>query len=119
MLALLAVWIALGAFLTTLTVVAFPWAGAESVVTLLPYTIALSATFAAATLWAFRQRRPDEPGVSARRMQAFAAIALNGLSFAVLLFALQDPQYAVLGLAIEIGFLWICWKGYKRIVMRE
>lgn len=119
MTAVLSVWIALGAFITTIVVFAYPWTGREAVITLLPYTIALSTTLAAAVLWALRHRPASEPGVAGRRLQAWTAIGLNSLSFAISLFALQAPQYALAGLAIEFGFLWICWWSYKRVVLRE
>lgn len=119
MFALLAVWIALGALITTILVVVMPDRQAETVITLLPYTIAFSATLAAGVLWAFRKRPTSESGVAGQRLQAFAALVFNGISFAILLFALQDAQYAVAGLAIEAGFLWICWRGYTRVVAPE
>lgn len=119
MFAVLSVWIALGALITTLVVVIRPIEGVEAVVTLLPYTIALSATFAAAVLWALRRRRADEPGVAGQRLQAVAAIALNSLSFATLLFALQKPHHAVLGLVIEAVFLGFCYWAYRRVVLSE
>ena len=119
MFAILAVWIALGALITTIIVVLLPDQSAETVVTLLPYTIALSATLAAGVLWAFRKRDVDEPGVAGQRTQATAALIMNSLSFAILLFALQDFQYALIGLAVEGGFLWFCWWGYRRVVLQE
>lgn len=117
--ALLSVWIALGAFLTTLVLVAFPGRGAEAVVTLLPYTLALSATLAAAALWACRKAPARDPAAAGQRLQAVVAVVLNGISFAILLFALQSPRHAILGLVIEIGFLWVCWFGYRRVVLKE
>ena len=119
MTAVLAVWMALGAFITTLVVFAYPWTGREAVITLLPYTIALSSTLAASVLWAFRKESMAEPGVAGRRLQAWTAIGLNSLSFAISLFALQAPQYALAGLVIEFGFLWICWWSYKNVVLKE
>jgi hypothetical protein len=119
MFALLSVWIALGAFVTALVVIIFPGEGADMVVTLLPYTIAASATFAAGVLWANRRKSISEPGVSGQRIQAIASIVLNSATFAVLLFSLQPPQYALLGLVIEGVFLWLCWKGYQRMVLQE
>jgi len=119
MTAVLAVWIALGALITTIVVFAYPWTGREAVITLLPYTIALSATLAAAVLWALRHQPITEPGVAGRRLQAWTAIGLNSVSFAISLFALQSPKHAVAGLAIEFGFLWICWWSYKNVVLRE
>jgi len=119
MFAVLSVWIALGALLTTIIVVLRPSVGVESVVTLLPYTIALSATFAAAVLWALRNRRTDEPGVAGQRLQAIAAIMLNSISFAILLFALQKPQHALIGLALEAAFLTFCYWAYRRVILRE
>lgn len=119
MTAVLAVWIALGALITTIVVFAYPWTGREAVITLLPYTWALSTTLAAAVLFSLRHRPAAEPGVAGRRLQAWAAILLNSLSFAISLFALQSPGHAFAGLAIEFGFLWICWWSYKRVVLRE
>jgi hypothetical protein len=119
MIAVLSVWIALGALVTTIIVVLFAAHGAEAVVTLLPYTLAFSATLAAAVLWSLRHRRPDERGVAGQRLQAVAAIAMNGLSFAILLFALQQPHHALLGLGLEAAFLMFCYWGYRRVVLRE
>ncbi len=119
MFAVFSVWIALGALITTIYVVVRPAGGAEAVVTLLPYTIALSCTFAAGVLWALRTRRADEPGVAGQRLQAFAAITFNGLSFAILLFALQKPQHALIGLALEAAFLTFCYWAYRRVILRE
>jgi len=119
MFAIASVWIALGALLTTVVVVVMPDRSAEMVVTLLPYTIAFSATLAAGVLWAFRKRPAAEPGVGGQRAQAVASLLMNSLSFAILLFALNDVGHALLGLVIEFGFLWLCWKGYVRIVLAE
>lgn len=117
--AVLSVWIALGALITSVAVVCWPTAGADAVVTLLPYTLALSATLAAAVLWGLRHRRPDEPGVAGQRMQAVASIVLNSLSFAILLFALQKPIHALMGLALEAAFLTFCYWAYRRVILRE
>ena len=119
MFAIFAVWIALGALITSIVVVLLPDESAETVVTLLPYTIAFSATLAAGVLWAFRNRPQDEPGVAGQRMQSIAALVMNSLSFTILLFALQDFHYAVVGLMVEAGFLWFCWWGYRRFVLYE
>jgi hypothetical protein len=122
MFAILAVWTALGALVTTLIVLVLPRQTAidtETVITLLPYTIALSSTLAAGVLWAFRKRRGDEPGVAGQRLQAVASFVLNSLNFAILLFALQDFQFAVVGLIVEFGFLYVCYWGYTRIVGPE
>ena len=119
MFAVLSVWIALGALLTTIVVTLLPREGADAVVTLLPYTYALSCTFAAGVLWALRRRPADEAGVTGQRAQAFTAIGLNGLSFAILLFALQSPLHALAGLVLEISFLSVCWWSYRRVVLQE
>lgn len=119
MVAVLSVWIALGALLTSIVVVTFPRPGADAVVTLLPYTIALSATLAAAVLWTLRGRPASEAGVSGQRLQAVAAIALNAVTFAVLLFALQSPGHALIGLVLEASFLAFCYWAYRRVVLRE
>lgn len=119
MVAVLAVWLALGALVTTVAVVVRPSGGAEAVVTLLPYTLAFSATLAAAVLWGLRGRRASEPGVAGQRLQAGCAIAINSLSFAILLFALQTAVHAVFGLVLEGGFLAFCYWAYRRVVLRE
>ncbi len=119
MFALAAVWIALGVLITTIIVVVFPDRGVETVVTLLPYTIAFSATLASAVLWIFRKRAANEPGIAGQRLQALAALVIDSISFAILLFALQDFRFAVTGLIIEAGFLYVCWWGYTRIVLAE
>lgn len=122
MFAILAVWTALGALVTTLIVLVAPKMSGfdtEAVVTLLPYTIALSATLAAGVLWAHRKRVGEEAGVAGQRLQAVASLAMNSLNFAILLFALQDFQFAVVGLIVEFGFLGVCYWGYKRLVLGE
>src|SRR5262245_5917471 len=100
---------ALGVLVTTVVVIIFPSREAEAVITLLPYTLALSVTLAAGVLWALRHRRADEPGVAGQRLQSVAAIVLNSLSFAILLFALQRPKHAIIGLLLEAGFLLFCY----------
>jgi hypothetical protein len=119
MFAILAVWTALGALITTIALIAMPDRSAEIVLTLLPYTIALSATLAAAVLWALRKRPPTETGVPGQRAQALTSLLLNSLNFAILLFTLNDPKYAILGLFIEFGFLWLCYLGYTRILVPD
>lgn len=119
MIAILSVWIALGALITSIVIICWPTAGADAVVTLLPYTIALSATLAAAVLWGLRGRRPDELGVAGQRLQAVASIVLNSISFALLLFALQTPIHALMGLALEAAFLTFCYWAYRRVILRE
>ena len=119
MYAVLSVWIALGALVTTIAVAVLPKQNAEAVITLLPYTFAFSATLAAGVLWAFRKRRPDEQGVAGQRLQAFTSIAINSVSLAVLLFTMQTPLHAFAALAIEFSFLSICWWSYKRVVLKE
>lgn len=119
MIAVLSVWIALGALLTSIVLIFFPDGSAESVVTLLPYTITLSATLASAVLWALRSREAAEPGVGGQRLQALAALVINSMTFAIMLFSLLDPLYALAAMAIEYVFLYICWLLYTRIVMRK
>lgn len=122
MLAILAVWTALGALITTLYVILFH-AGesldVEMVITVLPYTIAFSATLAAAVLWGLRKQRHDEEGVAGQRLQATTSIVINSVSFAALLFALQDFQFALAGLVLEYGFLWVVYWSYTRVIVPE
>ncbi|MCB9853405.1 MAG: hypothetical protein H6819_09950 [Phycisphaerales bacterium] len=119
MFAVLSVWIALGALVTSIVVVLLPDQGAEPVVTLLPYTVALSATLAAGVLWWLRTRPDDEPGVAGQRLQALAALFINSITFAVLLFSLLDPWYALAAMAIEYVFLYVTWLLYTRIIIRK
>lgn len=119
MFAVLSVWIALGALVTSIVVILLPDKGAEPVVTLLPYTVALSATLASGVLWWLRSKPADELGVAGQRMQALAALFINSLTFAVLLFSLLDPMYALAAMAIEYVFLYITWLLYTRVVMRK
>lgn len=119
MAALLAVWVALGAFITTLVVVFVRVGEKGPVVTLLPYTIAFSATLAAGVLWAYRRRSHAEAGVAGRRMQAVAAIVLNGLTFAVLLFWLHGAVKGVLGLLLECVFLSVVYWLYTRVLVPD
>ncbi|MBX3394201.1 MAG: hypothetical protein KF841_02420 [Phycisphaerae bacterium] len=122
MIAIIAVWTALGAMVTTCVVLLVPTRNSfdtEAVITLLPYTIAFSATLAAAVLWSLRKCRADEPGVAGQRLQAIASLAINSLTFAILLFALQDFQFAVVGLVVEFGFLYVCYWGYTRVLVPD
>ncbi len=120
MLALLSVWIALGALLTSILLVFTRLGDKEPVVTLLPYTIALSATFAAAVLWGFRrQRRGTDPGIDAQRVQAIGAIALNSFTFALLLFWLHGVRDGLAGLAVEGVFLVFVYWLYTRILVPD
>ncbi len=119
MAALLSVWIALGAFIVSLAVVFYPSEDRETVVTLLPYTIALSATLAAAVLWAFRRRPAAEPGVAGQRMQAVAAIVINSFTFAVLLVWLHGFVDATLGILLEGGFLCFVYWLYTRLLVPD
>lgn len=119
MFAILSVWIALGALVTTVLILFRQDASVEIVITLLPYTIALSATLAAGVLWALRRRGTTEPGVAGQRVQATAALVLDSLSFAILLFALQDVEFAVVGLIVEFGFLGVCWWIYTRVLVPD
>jgi len=96
-----------------------PDATADRVVTLLMYTIALSATFAAGVLWALRGRRADEPGVAGQRTQAAASLGINSLTFGVILFSLLPPWYALAAMTIEYVFLYVCWLLYSRVVVRK
>lgn len=119
MASLLSVWIALGALLTSLLVIFTNLTGKESVLTLLPYTIALSATLAAAALWANRKQPPADPGVAGQRLQSVAAIALNSLTFAILLFWLHGITKGLAGLALEGGFLLVIYWLYTRVLVPE
>ena len=118
MAALLSVWIALGAFVTSLVVVLARVGEKEPVVTLLPYTIALSATFAAGVLWAHRKQK-SEVGIAGQRLQAGAAIVLNGLTFAVLLFWLHGLTKGLLGLMLEVAFLCLVYWLYTRVLVPD
>lgn len=119
MLALLSVWIALGALIVSVAVVFYQADDRETVVTLLPYTIALSATFAAAVLWGLRKAPRDEPGVSGQRLQAVASIVLNSMTFAVLLVWLHGFIDATLGLLLEGGFLIFVYWLYTRVLVPD
>lgn len=119
MASLLSVWIALGALITSLLVVFTHLTGKENVLTLLPYTMALSATLAAAVLWAHRRKTAAEPGVAGQRVQSIAAIALNALTFAVLLFWLHGPLKGLAGLALEAAFLIFIYWLYTRVLVPE
>ncbi len=119
MFAVAAVWIALGALATTVYVALWPSPEAEPVVTLMPWTYALSITFAAGVLWGLRKRGADEPGVAGQRMQAFVAIGLNAVAVTILLIAANGIVYGLAGLAVEIGFLAICWWLYTRVIAPE
>ncbi len=116
MFALLSVWMALGALVTTVVTVVTDWPGKEPVVTLLPYTYALAATLAAGVLWAFRQRPADDAGVAGQRSQAMAAIVLIAIALAILLIWANGWFYGLAGWVIELVFLAICHRGYLRIV---
>lgn len=119
MFALLSVWIALGAFITSIVMVFWRSPDRESVVTLLPYTIALSATLAAGVLWGLRWKNNKEPGVPGQRLQAVAAIVFNSLTFAVLLVWLHGIVDALLGLALEGVFLCFVYWLYTRILVPQ
>lgn len=119
MFAVAAVWIALGALVTTIYVAVRPSADAEPVVTLMPWTYALSCTFAAGVLWGLRRRAADEPGVAGQRLQAVAAILLTAVAVTILLIAANGVWYGLAGLGIEIGFLAICWWLYTRVIAPE
>ncbi len=119
MLALLSVWIALGALVVSIAVVFYQADDRETVVTLLPYTLALSATFAAAVLWGLRKVPSEEPGVMGQRLQAVASIVLNSMTFAVLLVWLHGFVDATLGLLLEGGFLVFVYWLYTRILVPD
>jgi hypothetical protein len=119
MAALLSVWIAFGALITALIVVFAEVGEKEPVVTLLPYTIAFSATLAAGVLWAYRKRRSKEAGVAGRRLQAVAAIAMNSLTFGVLLFWLHGIASGFLGLIVEAAFLALVYWLYTRVLVPD
>ncbi len=116
MYALLSVWIALGALVTTVVMATTRLSGRDAVITALPYTFAFSVTLAAGVLWAFREREAADAGVAGQRLQAVAAIAINTIALTVLLIFVNGALYGPLGLAIEIAFLWICYWGYTRLV---
>ena len=119
MAALLSVWIALGALITSLIVVFTRTGNKEPVVTLLPYTMALSATLAVGVLWAYRKREAATPGVPGRKLQAVASIAINSLTFAVLLFWLHGITKGLLGLLLEGAFLCTVYWLYTRVLVPE
>lgn len=119
MAALLSVWIALGALITALVVVFIRVGEKEPVVTLLPYTIAFSATLAAAVLWVYRKRSAADAGIHGQRLQAVAAIAINGLTFAVLLFWLHGITKGLLGLLLEGAFLCLVYWLYTRVLVPD
>jgi hypothetical protein len=119
MLALLSVWIALGAWATTVVTMATSWSGKEAVMTLLPYTYALSITLSSAVLWALRRRPSSEHGVAGQRIQSFVAILINSVSVMILLISANGFRYGMAGLLIEIGFLALCYKAYTKLVLRE
>ena len=119
MAALLSVWVALGALATTLLLVFTRLGSKGSVLILLPYTLAFSVTLAAAVLWATRKKSPSEPGVSGQRVQARAAIILDAMTFAVLLFWLHGIAKGFAGLAVEGAFLGFVYWLYTRILVPE
>lgn len=119
MAALLSVWIALGALATAGVVVFTRLVGKESVVTLLPYTVAFSCTLAAGTLWAHRRRAASDSAVTGQRLQAICAILLNSLTFALLLFWLHGPLKGGLGLLLEAAFLCFVYWLYTRVLEPE
>lgn len=117
--ALLSVWIALGAFVTSIALVFLKSADREAVATLLPYTIALSATFASGVLWGLRKAAKDEAGVGGQRTQALAALVINSLTFAVMLVWLHGFFDATLGLLLEGAFLCLIYWLYTRILVPD
>lgn len=119
MIALLSVWIALGTLIVSVAVMFRASQDRETVVILLPYTIALAATMAAGVLWALRRRRSEETGVAAQRLQAAASITLCSLSFAVLLVWLHGFVDATLGLLLEGAFLCFVYWLYTRVLVPD
>lgn len=119
MFALLSVWIALGALVTSIVVVFWRAEDRESVVTLLPYTLAFSATLAAGVLWGLRKRKNNEPGVAGQRLQSIASIVVNSLTFAVLLVWLHGVVDGLLGLIVEGVFLCFVYWLYTRVLVPE
>ena len=119
MLALLSVWIALGALITSLAVVFVRGVDKEMVITLLPYTVAFSVTLAAAVLWSHRGRKSAEVGIAGRRLQAVASIVMNSLTFAILLIWLHGIVNASIGLLLEGAFLCVVYWLYTRVMVPE
>lgn len=119
MFALISVWIALGALVTSVVLIFHRDASLEIVLTLLPYTVAFSATLAAGVLWGLRRRRRDEPGVAGQRLQALAAIVLDSLAFSVLLVWLHGIIDGLLGVAVEGGFLCFVYWLYTRVLVPD
>lgn len=119
MLALLSVWIALGCLITA-GVLCF-WRGPdlEAVLTIMPYTVALSVTLASAVLWGLRKDRSNDAAVAGRRLQAVAAILLNSLTFAILLVLLHGVVDAAIGIVVEFAFLAFVYWFYTRVLVRE
>ena len=119
MIALFSVWLALGCLLSSIAVAIFRREDPEAVLTILPYTIALSVTLAAAVLWGHRKYRGDDRQIAGQRLQAVAAIAINSLSFAILLVLLHGFADAAKGVALEGGFLVFVYWLYTRVLVRE
>lgn len=119
MFALLSVWIALGAFITSIALVLWKSDDREAVATLLPYTIALSATFAAGVLWGLRKAKRDEAGVPGQRAQALTSLILNSLTFAIMLVWLHGFVDATLGVLLEGTFLCVIYWLYTRILVPD
>jgi hypothetical protein len=119
MLALLSVWIAVGALVTSIVLILYRSGPREEVLTLLPYTVAFSATLAAAVLWACRKRPAAERGVAGQRLQGIAALVINSVTFAVLLLWLHGVWYGLLGLALEGAFLCCVYWLYTRVLVPD
>jgi hypothetical protein len=117
--ALLSVWIALGCLLTAVALVFWRGPDLETVLTVLPYTVALSVTLAAAVLWGLRKDASAAAGVAGRRLQAVAAIALNSLTFAILLVLLHGVVDAAIGIVVEFAYLAFVYWFYTRVLVRE
>lgn len=117
--ALLSVWIALGCLLTSIFLVIRRGTAGETVLTLLPYTMALSVTLAAAVLWGHRRDKSADAAIAGRRLQAVASIAMNSLTFAILLVWLHGALSAAAGLALEGGFLVFVYWLYTRVLVPD
>jgi hypothetical protein len=119
MIALFSVWLALGCLLTSIAVAIFRRENPEAVLTILPYTIALSVTMAAAVLWGHRQYRGDDSQIAGQRLQAVVSIAINSLSFAILLVLMHGIGDAAIGLGVEGGFLLFVYWLYTRVLLPD
>lgn len=119
MIALFSAWLALGCLVTAIVVAIFRRENPEAVLTILPYTIALSVTMAAAILWGHRRFRGDDSQIAGQRLQAVASLALNSLSFAIVLVLLHGIGDAAIGIGVEGGFLIFVYWLYTRVLVPE